>query len=155
MERSIRYVFRIFLFSRLHSRLPNSRQTLYWELWYTTPILKQMKEKERRKKLALKQEMKIVTDDSDAMTRQEGKVWKMMISRSFFWWLKFHSISYHCGPLWTISKYHQHHTVVNTQWGLRPLHIFTIHIKTKTVVRSLTSLMRYLCTSDLKLLISD
>ena len=33
-----------------------------------------MKEKERRKKLALKQEMKIVTDDSDAMTRQEGKV---------------------------------------------------------------------------------
>ena len=45
MERSIRYVFRIFLFYRLHSRLPNSRQTLYWELWYTTPILKQMKEK--------------------------------------------------------------------------------------------------------------
>ena len=156
MGRSIRYVFRIFLFYRLHSRLPNSRQTLYWELWYTTPILKQMKEKVENKqtnrvegKRALKQELKIMTDDSDAMTRQEGNVWKMMISRSFFWWLKFHSISYHCEPLWTISKYHQHHTGVNTELGL--WHIFTFHIKTKTVVRSLTSLMRYLCTSDLKL----
>ena len=83
-------------------------QHQYWNKW---------KRRSGGKKLALKQEMKIVTDDSDAMTRQEGNVWKMMISRSFFWWLKFHSISYYCEPLWTISKYHQHHTVVNTQWG--------------------------------------
>ena len=89
-------------------------QHQYWNKWKRKLEINKRAEEKR----ALKQEMKIVTDDSDAMTRQEGNVWKMMISRSFFWWLKFHSISYHCEPLWTISKYHQHHTVVNTQWGL-------------------------------------
>ena len=111
-------------------------QHQYWNKWKRKLEINKRAEEKR----ALKQEMKIVTDHSDAMTRQEGNVWKMMISRSFFWWLKFHSISYHCEPLWTISKYHQHHTGVNTELGL--WHIFTFHFKTKTVVRSLTSLMR-------------
>ena len=96
-------------------------QHQYWNKWKGKLEINKRAEEKR----ALKQEMKIVTDDWDAMTRQEGNVWKMMISRSFFWWLKFHSISNHCEPLWTISKYHQHHTVVNTQWGLGTSFQFT------------------------------